>query len=51
MLEIVLENLKLSKLCFIIGKTFWFLGLHVVIGIISSFLVGFGCLKTSRGIF
>ena len=33
-------------------KTFALLGLYVVLkGIVSSFLVVFGCLKTSRGIF
>ena len=52
MLDIVLEFWKLLILCFIIEKTFGLLGLYVVVkGIIASFLVAFGCLKTSRGIF
>ena len=51
MWDIVLEYWKLSKLCFIIGKTFGLLGLYVKVkGIISSFLAVFGCLKISRGI-
>ena len=50
-LGIVLEYWKLLKLCFILEKMFGLFGLHVVVkGIISPFLVGFGCLKTSRGI-
>ena len=45
MLDIVLEY------CFIIGKTLGLLGLHVTVkGIITSYLVVFGCLKNSRGI-
>ena len=40
-----------SKLCFIIGKTFGLLRLYVKVKrIISSFLAIFGCLKISRGI-
>ena len=36
---------------FIIRKTFGLLGLYVIVkGIISSLLVVFGCIKTSRGI-
>ena len=51
MLDVVLEYWTLLKLCFIIGKMLGLLGLYVVVkGIISSFLVVFGCLKTSRGI-
>ena len=47
----VLEYWKLSKLCFIIEKTFGLLVLYVKVkGIISSFLAVFGCLKISRGI-
>ena len=52
MLNIVLEYWKLSKLCCVIGKTFGLLGLYVILKvIISSLLVFFGCLKTSRCIF
>ena len=52
MLGIVLEYWKLSKLCCVIGKTFGLLGLYVILKvIISSLLIFFGCLKTSRGIF
>ena len=50
-LDIVLEYWKLSKFCFIIRKTFGLLGFYVIVkGIISSLLVVFGCIKTSRGI-
>ena len=49
MLHIVLEYWKLSKLGFIIGKSFGLLGLYVrVKGIISWFSAGFGCLKKSQ---
>ena len=49
MLEIVLEYEKLSKLCFIIRKTFGLLGSYVVVkGVIFSLLLVFGFLKTSR---
>ena len=51
MLDIVLEYLKLSKVCFIIGETFGSLGLYVIVkGIISSFIEGFGYRKISSGI-
>ena len=51
MLDIVLEYWKLSKLCFIIGKTFGLLGLYVIVkGIISSFFAVFGYVTISRGI-
>ena len=40
-----------NKACFIIRKTFGLPGLYIVVkGTISSFLVVFGCLKTSRSI-
>ena len=49
MLEIVLEYEKLSKLCFIIRKTFGLLGSYVIVkGVIFSLLLVFGFLKTSR---
>ena len=51
MMNIVLEYWKLSKLCFIIVKTFGLLGLYVKVkGIFSSDLAVSGCLKISRGI-
>ena len=51
MVDIVLQHWKLSKLCFIIGKTFILLGLYVIVkGIISSVLAVFGCLESSRGV-
>ena len=51
MLEIFLEYWKLSKLCFIIEKTLGLLRLYVKVKrIISSFLVVFCYLKSSRGI-
>ena len=51
MLDNVLEHWKLSKLYFIIEKTFGLLELYVIVkGITSSFLAVFGCLKISRGI-
>ena len=49
-LDIVLEYWKLSKPCFIIGRTFGLLELYVMKGKISSFLAAFVCLKISRGI-
>ena len=49
MLEIVLEYEKLSKLCFIIRKTFGLLASYVIVkGVILSLLLVFGFLKTSR---
>ena len=51
MSDIVLEHLKLLKLCFIIAKIFGLLGLHVVAKKKnSSFLVIFDCLKMSGGV-
>ena len=51
MLGIVLEYLKLSNLCLIIGKTFGLLRLYVIVKwVISSFFTAFGSLKISRGI-
>ena len=49
-LDIVLENRTLSKLCIITGKTFGLLGLYVMKGIISTFLAVFCYLKISGGI-
>ena len=49
MLDIVLEYWKLLNICFIIGKNFGLLDLHVAVkGIISSFWVTFDCLKISK---
>ena len=49
MLEIVLEYEKLSKLCFIIRKTFRLLGSYAIVkGVIFSLLLVFGSLKISR---
>ena len=52
MLDIVLEYWKLSKFCFIIGKSFGLLGLYTKVkGIISSFLTAFGYLKERINIY